>query len=87
MTFKIKLQGQEITMYIPILGEHHVYNALNAIAVADTLGFSPIDIQAGLNFKKNRLDGLRFIIVVIILLLLMIQFILILRVCVRRLTY
>ncbi len=53
MTFKIKLQGQEITMYIPILGEHHVYNALNAIAVADTLGFSPIDIQAGLNFKKT----------------------------------
>ncbi|MGG2107256.1 YheC/YheD family protein [Lysinibacillus pakistanensis] len=52
MTFKIKLQGQEITMYIPILGEHHVFNALNAIAAADTLGFSPVDIQAGLNFKK-----------------------------------
>ena len=52
MTFKIKLQGQEMTMYIPILGEHHVYNALNAIAVADSLGFSPADIQAGLNFKK-----------------------------------
>ncbi|WP_082337363.1 YheC/YheD family protein [Lysinibacillus sp. FJAT-14745] len=52
MTFKIKLQGQEIAMYIPILGEHHVYNALNAIAVADYLGFSPSDIEAGLNFKK-----------------------------------
>ncbi|MFJ7734068.1 YheC/YheD family protein [Lysinibacillus sp. NPDC097231] len=52
MTFKIKLQGQEIAMYIPILGEHHVYNALNAIAVADYLGFSPSDIKAGLNFKK-----------------------------------
>ncbi|MGE7954181.1 YheC/YheD family protein [Lysinibacillus xylanilyticus] len=52
MTFKIKLQGQETEMYIPILGEHHVYNALNAIAVADHLGFSPLDIKAGLNFKK-----------------------------------
>lgn len=52
MTFKIKLQGQEMSMYIPILGEHHVYNALNAVAVADYLGFSPEDIQAGLNFKK-----------------------------------
>lgn len=52
MSFKIKLQGQEIDMYIPILGEHHVYNALNAVAVADLLGFSPFDIQAGLNFKK-----------------------------------
>lgn len=52
MTFKIKLQGQEMAMYIPILGEHHVYNALNAVAVADFLGFSPTDIKAGLNFKK-----------------------------------
>ncbi|MFF2793588.1 YheC/YheD family protein [Lysinibacillus xylanilyticus] len=52
MSFKIKLHGQEISMYIPILGEHHVYNALNAIAVADYLGFSPEDIKKGLNFKK-----------------------------------
>ena len=52
MSFKIKLKGQEITMFIPILGEHHVYNALNAIAVADYLGFTPTDIKAGLNFKK-----------------------------------
>ncbi|MEY9971443.1 UDP-N-acetylmuramoyl-tripeptide--D-alanyl-D-alanine ligase [Lysinibacillus sp. RC46] len=52
MSFKIKLHGQEIAMYIPILGEHHVYNALNAVAVADYLGFSPADIKAGLNFKK-----------------------------------
>ncbi|MGE7945378.1 YheC/YheD family protein [Lysinibacillus sp. NPDC093688] len=52
MTFRIRLQGQEMAMYIPILGEHHVYNALNAVAVADYLGFTPADIQAGLNFKK-----------------------------------
>ncbi|MFJ7699715.1 YheC/YheD family protein [Lysinibacillus fusiformis] len=52
MAFKMKLHEQEIELYIPILGEHHVYNALNAVAVADHLGFSPLDIQAGLNFKK-----------------------------------
>lgn len=52
MTFKIKLKGQEMSMFIPILGEHHVYNALNAIAVADQLGFSPMEIKAGLIFKK-----------------------------------
>ncbi|MBE1553884.1 YheC/YheD family protein [Sporosarcina limicola] len=52
MSFKIKLKGQEISLFIPILGEHHVYNALNAIAVADYLGFSPLDIKLGLLFKK-----------------------------------
>ncbi|MEK4170280.1 YheC/YheD family protein [Lysinibacillus sp. FSL L8-0312] len=52
MSFKMKLHGEEIEMYIPILGEHHVYNALNAVAVADLLGFTPFEIQAGLNFKK-----------------------------------
>ena len=52
MSFKMKLQGQEISLFIPIFGEHHVYNALNAIAVADYLGFSPMEIKAGLIFKK-----------------------------------
>ncbi|WP_397538256.1 YheC/YheD family protein [Rummeliibacillus pycnus] len=52
MTFKMKLQGQDIDLFIPILGEHHVYNALNAIAVADYLGFTPDEIKTGLNFKK-----------------------------------
>lgn len=52
MSFKMKLKGKEIELFIPILGEHHVYNALNAIAVADYLGFSPEEIKAGLNFKK-----------------------------------
>ena len=52
MSFSMKLQGQKINLFIPILGEHHVYNALNAIAVADHLGFSPMEIKAGLLFKK-----------------------------------
>ncbi|WP_235848384.1 YheC/YheD family protein [Litchfieldia alkalitelluris] len=51
MKFKVKLHDQEYSFFIPILGEHHVYNALNAIAVADTLGLSPIDIKWGLLFS------------------------------------
>ncbi|MBS4206948.1 YheC/YheD family protein [Bacillus sp. FJAT-50079] len=52
MNFKVRLQGKEISLFIPIFGEHHVYNALNAIAVADYLGLSPLEIKAGLIFKK-----------------------------------
>ena len=52
MSFKVKLQQQELQAFIPILGEHHVYNALNAIAVADQLGFTLAEIRAGLLFKK-----------------------------------
>jgi len=52
MSFKMNLQNQEMVLFIPILGEHHVYNALNAIAVADHLGFSPMDIKLGLLFRK-----------------------------------
>ena len=52
MYFKVKLHGLEVKFYIPIFGEHHVYNALNAIAVADRLGLTPMEIQAGLLFRK-----------------------------------
>ncbi|MGG0656968.1 YheC/YheD family protein [Rummeliibacillus pycnus] len=52
MVFKMKLKGKEIELFIPILGEHHVYNALNAIAVADYLGFTANEIKKGVNFKK-----------------------------------
>ncbi|MDN4607589.1 YheC/YheD family protein [Sporosarcina highlanderae] len=52
MSFKIKLQNEEIELFIPIFGEHHVYNALSAIAIADHLGFSPMEIKTGLLFKK-----------------------------------
>ncbi|MBS4172200.1 YheC/YheD family protein [Bacillus sp. FJAT-49736] len=52
MEFKMKLQGQEIDLFIPIFGEHHVYNAINAIAVADYLGLSPMEIKLGLLFRK-----------------------------------
>ncbi|MFC5603337.1 YheC/YheD family protein [Sporosarcina koreensis] len=52
MGFKMKLQNEEVELFIPIFGEHHVYNALSAIAIADQLGFSPMEIKAGLLFKK-----------------------------------
>ncbi|WP_419888746.1 YheC/YheD family protein [Neobacillus niacini] len=52
MEFKVKLQDKEWSFFIPIYGEHHVYNALNAIGVADYLGFSPEEIKSGLLFRK-----------------------------------
>ena len=52
MKFKVMLHNKEWSFFIPIYGEHHVYNALNAIAVADYLGFSPAEIKSGLLFRK-----------------------------------
>lgn len=52
MTFKMILHQEEHTFFIPIFGEHHVYNALHAIAVADYLGFAPLEIKSGLLFRK-----------------------------------
>ncbi|WLR43127.1 YheC/YheD family protein [Bacillus carboniphilus] len=52
MSFKTILNEKEYKLFIPIFGEHHVYNALHAIAVADYLGFSPVEIISGLQFKK-----------------------------------
>ncbi|MFC0523293.1 YheC/YheD family protein [Pontibacillus salicampi] len=52
MTFSMELQHEEHELFIPIFGEHHVYNAMNAVAIADQLGFSPIEIKSGLLFKK-----------------------------------
>ncbi|AXI00020.1 UDP-N-acetylmuramoyl-tripeptide--D-alanyl-D-alanine ligase [Sporosarcina sp. PTS2304] len=52
MTFKMLLKHEELELFIPIFGEHHVYNALAAIAIADHFGFSPMEIKMGLLFKK-----------------------------------
>jgi UDP-N-acetylmuramoyl-tripeptide--D-alanyl-D-alanine ligase len=52
MNFKVRLHNKDWSFFIPIYGEHHVYNALNAIAVADYLGFTPTEIKSGLLFKK-----------------------------------
>ncbi|MCL6443738.1 MAG: UDP-N-acetylmuramoyl-tripeptide--D-alanyl-D-alanine ligase [Alicyclobacillus sp.] len=48
MVFRVLLHGQEESFFIPIYGVHQVYNALNAIAIADQLGFSPANMRLGL---------------------------------------
>jgi UDP-N-acetylmuramoyl-tripeptide--D-alanyl-D-alanine ligase len=53
MRFKVKLAGAFHDYYIPIPGEHNVYNALFAIAVADRLGFSASEIRRGLKTFKQ----------------------------------
>jgi UDP-N-acetylmuramoyl-tripeptide--D-alanyl-D-alanine ligase len=53
MSFTVKLHGIFIRFFIPIFGVHNVYNALFAIAVADTLGFSPEEISSGLREYKR----------------------------------
>lgn len=52
MNFNVVLHNEKHHFFIPIFGEHHVYNALNAIAVTDYLGFSPLEIRSGLLFRK-----------------------------------
>jgi len=53
MTFTLILRGNEYPFLIPIFGEHNVYNALLAIAVADQLGFLVTEMQAGLQTMKK----------------------------------
>lgn len=58
MSFKVELDGVEHSFYIPILGEHNIYNALFAIAIAHGLGFTQQQIQGGLKSfirSKSRL--------------------------------
>lgn len=48
MAFDVKLDKRQHGFFIPVLGEHNVYNALFAIAVADQLGFSAKQMARGL---------------------------------------
>ncbi|MFD1956619.1 UDP-N-acetylmuramoyl-tripeptide--D-alanyl-D-alanine ligase [Paenibacillus thailandensis] len=59
MSFKVKLKGIEHSFYIPVFGEHNIYNALFAIAVSHGLGFGPRHIQAGLKSYKRPRSRLR----------------------------
>ena len=55
MTFRVTLNGKVCRFYIPIYGKHNVYNALFAIALTHTLGFSPPMIKAGLrSYQRPR---------------------------------
>lgn len=59
MTFQVALDGQLHDFFIPIYGEHNVYNALFAIALSHTLGFSPKEIDAGLRTYNRPAQRLR----------------------------
>lgn len=63
MRFDIQLDKKLQSFYIPIYGEHNVYNALNAIAIAHKLGFTPEEIRSGLaSYKRtpHRLNVFRY---------------------------
>jgi UDP-N-acetylmuramoyl-tripeptide--D-alanyl-D-alanine ligase len=45
---ELEKSGGPETFFIPIYGEHQVYNALSAIAIAHTLGFTASEIRRGL---------------------------------------
>ncbi len=59
MTFQVKLDGHAYKFFIPIYGKHNVYNALFAIALSHTLGFSPDEIKAGLKSYQQTSHRLR----------------------------
>ncbi len=59
MEFSLDLGGQPHRFFIPVFGEHNVYNALFAIAVADQLGFSPSGIDKGLRCFQRPPHRLR----------------------------
>ncbi|MGR9047514.1 UDP-N-acetylmuramoyl-tripeptide--D-alanyl-D-alanine ligase [Halobacillus faecis] len=59
MKFKVRLNKKRRKFTIPVYGIHHIYNALFSIAVTDSLGFTPEEMQKGFNdsfksLKNNR---------------------------------
>lgn len=59
MTFQVDLDGQPFNFFIPIYGNHNVYNALFAIALCHSLGFGPEEIEAGLRSYHRPTQRLR----------------------------
>ncbi len=59
MRFAVNLNGTAHQFFIPIPGEHNVYNALFAIAAADRLGFTPSQIKKGLAEYRRSPHRLR----------------------------
>jgi len=47
-TFRMELQGESVSVALPVAGEHQVANALAASAAALTLGLTLLDCRAGL---------------------------------------
>lgn len=59
MKFKVRLNNKRQKFTIPVFGVHHIYNALFSIAVTDSLGFTPKEMQQGFDnsfksLKNNR---------------------------------
>ncbi len=48
IAFRVRLNGKEERFFIPCMGVHNVYNALNAIAITHSLGFTAGEIRKGL---------------------------------------
>ncbi|MGG1658828.1 UDP-N-acetylmuramoyl-tripeptide--D-alanyl-D-alanine ligase [Brevibacillus sp. NRS-1366] len=63
ISFSCIINETKESFFIPTLGEHNIYNALFAIAVSHTLGFSVTEIQGGLltfQPQQKRLTRYRF---------------------------
>ncbi|MFR1509466.1 MAG: UDP-N-acetylmuramoyl-tripeptide--D-alanyl-D-alanine ligase [Acutalibacteraceae bacterium] len=52
-TFEVLCDGNCLNFKIPTIGEHHVYNALAAIAIGLSMGMDVREIQVGLSRFKN----------------------------------
>lgn len=59
MSFRVTLNGREEPFFIPTYGVHHVYNALAAIAVAHSLGFSAANMRLGLRRYQRPMRRLQ----------------------------
>lgn len=53
MSFETKIKNKVYQFYIPVYGKHNIYNALSAIAVANYLGFTPLEIKKGLRSYRK----------------------------------
>lgn len=70
MTFQVELNGNNESMFVPLLGEHNVVNSLFAISVASNIGLNPEEIREGLSRVKvprgrltlDHLEGSRVLI-------------------------
>ncbi|MGG4451037.1 UDP-N-acetylmuramoyl-tripeptide--D-alanyl-D-alanine ligase [Brevibacillus porteri] len=52
--FECSLRGEKESFFVPIPGEHNLYNALAAVAVAHTMGIPVDDIRRGLSLFRGQ---------------------------------
>lgn len=56
-SFKVKIDGEEHSFFVPVVGVHHVYNSLAAIICALHFGMNTEDIAKGIS--AYRTSGMR----------------------------